>query len=102
VQVNKSGTSRDKIAASALLVQQSALHNLRALDELIHICSKKGGAQAAAGHAVDALRELFPECLLPDRRLIAFDARPLHKLKPSKAGDKQLLYWWMEDCVKRR
>ena len=102
VQVRRSGTTRDQIAANALLVQQSALHNIRALDELISLSCKRGGAQAAAGHAVDALKELFTECLLPDRRLVGFDARPVHRVKPSKAGDKQLLYWWVEDCIKRR
>lgn len=73
-----------------------------ALDELISLASKRGGAQAAAGHAVDALKQLFIENLLPDRRLIGFDARPLQCVKPSRAGDKQLLYWWVEDCIKRR
>ena len=101
-QVRRSGTTRDQIAANALLVQQSALHNLRALDELLSLSCKRGGAQAAAGHAVDALKELFAEYLLPDRRLVGFDARPVHRVKLSKAGDKQLLYWWVEDSVKRR
>lgn len=102
VQVRRSGTSQDKIAANALVVEQNALANLHALDELIGLASKRGGAQGAAGHASDALKELFMTVLLPDRRLVAFDTRPLGSMKPSKAGDRQLLLWWVEDCIKRR
>eukprot|EP00892_Ulva_mutabilis_P000964 jgi/Ulvmu1/10869/UM007_0043.1 len=100
--VRRSGTSRDKIAACALVVEQNALANLHALDELIGLASKRGGAQGAAGHAADALKELFISVLLPDRRLVAFEARPLHTIKPSKTGDRLLLLWWVEDCIKRR
>lgn len=101
-QVRSSGTSRDKIAANALVVEQNALANLHALDDLIALASKRGGAQGAAGHAVDVLKELFTTVLLPDRRLVTFETRPLASMKPSKASDRQLLFWWMEDCIKRR
>lgn len=100
--MRRSGTSRDKIAANALVVEQNALANLSALDDLIALASKRGGAQGAAGHAVDALKELFMTVLLPDRRLIAFEARPLAEMKPSKAADRQLLFWWVEGCIKQR
>lgn len=102
LQVRRSGTSRDKIAANALVVEQNALANMSALDDLIALASKRGGAQGAAGHAVDALKELFMSVLLPDRRLVTFETRPLSFMKPSKASDRQLLFWWVEDCIKRR
>ena len=93
---------RDKVAANALLVQEDAVANIRALDELVQLASKAGGARNVAGNALDALKELFATVLLPDRPLVAFNERPFRAVKPSKEGDRRLLLWWTEDCIKKR
>jgi hypothetical protein len=93
---------RDKVAAAALLVAEDAATNVRALDELLTLAGKAGGARDVAGHAIDALKELFGGSVLPDRRLVEFGGRPLAGVKPSKENDRRLLLWWAEDCLKKR
>jgi hypothetical protein len=102
VQVRVSGTARDKIAANVLLVEENALANIAALDALLQLVGKSSGAKDTVGHALDALKELFKGVLLPDRPLVSFDKRPFMAVKPSKEGDKRLLLWWAEDCIKTR
>ena len=67
---------RDKIAASALLVEEGAAGNVRALDELLALVAKAAGAREVVGQAIEALKALFHDILLPDRRLVAFADRP--------------------------
>ena len=43
------GTTADKVAALTLLLQESAVSNLRSLDELLRWVSKRSGARAVAG-----------------------------------------------------
>lgn len=76
LQVRRSGTLRDKIAAHALLVEGSAVANLKSFDELLGLMGKASGAREAVGQAMDALKELFLRVLLPDRHLVPFEARP--------------------------
>lgn len=102
VQARAAGTQRDKVAAHTLLVQESAIANVAALDALLSLVGKTSGGKDAVGQALDALQELFKSVLLPDRPLVAFEARPLRAVKPSKAGDRRLLLWWVEDCIKKR
>lgn len=77
VAVRKAGTTRDRLAASALVVQERAIANLRALDELISWVAKSKGGRAVVGQSIDALRELFKSVLLPDRRLTTLEQRDL-------------------------
>ena len=49
------GTTADKVAAMTLLLQESAVSNLRSLDELLRWVSKRSGARAVAGQ-VRAMR----------------------------------------------
>lgn len=71
----KSGTHSDKVAALALKVQESPLHNIETLDLLVSIANKK--EQRVAQLALEALKDLLINNLLPDRRLINFKDQPL-------------------------
>lgn len=48
-EVRRSGTTADKVAAMTLLLQESALANLRSLDELLRWVGKSSGARGVAG-----------------------------------------------------
>lgn len=48
-EVRRVGTSADKVAAMTLLLQESAVANLRSLDELLRWTGKRSGARAVAG-----------------------------------------------------
>ena len=74
--VMKSGTLSDKISALTLSVQESPVHNVRALESLVGLAKKRSRAQA-----VEVLRALKDLCaagsLLPsDRRLRTFVMQP--------------------------
>jgi ribosome biogenesis protein MAK21 len=55
-----------------------------------------------AQHANDALKELFTTILLPDRKLLFFEQQALSLLPEGKEGSRRLLYYYMEDAVKKR
>ncbi|KAL4421400.1 hypothetical protein ABPG75_010691 [Micractinium tetrahymenae] len=101
-QVRRSGTTADKVAAMSVLVQDAAVANLHSLDGLLAMCSKRGGARAVVGSAMDALKELFISVLLPDRKLRFFEQQPLDKLEAGRDGERRLLYWLLEDGLKKR
>jgi ribosome biogenesis protein MAK21 len=71
-----SGTLSDKISALTLAVQESPLHNVRALETLINLGKKRSRAQAV--DVLRALKDLFAQgSLLPsDRKLHAFSGHP--------------------------
>jgi ribosome biogenesis protein MAK21 len=50
-EVRRAGTTADKVAAMTLLLQESALANLRSLDDMLRWASKRSGARAVAGQA---------------------------------------------------
>lgn len=52
--------------------------------------------------AIDALRELFVAALLPDRKLRFFEEQPLAAVPSNKDGQRRLLYYYVEDQIKRR
>lgn len=62
-EVRRMGTTADKVAAMTLLLQESAVSNLRSLDELLRWVSKRSGARAVAGQ-VRAMRLPRPFHLL--------------------------------------
>jgi ribosome biogenesis protein MAK21 len=71
-----SGTLSDKISALTLAVQESPLHNVKALDTLVNLGKKRSRAQAL--DVLRALKDLFAQgSLLPgDRKLNAFSTHP--------------------------
>ena len=110
-----SGTLSDKISALTLAVQESPLHNVKALENLIGLAKKRSRAQAV--DVLRALKDLFAQgSLLPsDRRLYTFAAQPslmagFSKVKTWDHGDglpkgvteNQLMAWYYEDWLKEQ
>ena len=62
-QVLKSGTMADKVAAMTLLVQESPVHRLSVLDNLMALALTK--EQRTSRMAVESLKDLFVNHLLP-------------------------------------
>ena len=111
----KSGTLSDKISALTLAIQESPLHNGKALEALFGIASKRGRSQAIG--ALGALVDLLGPGLLlpPDRRLRHFHSQPGlqgalaasgmtnwvdgNKL-PSGITKAHIIYWAFEDWLK--
>ncbi|GAB9472571.1 Ccaat-box-binding transcription factor [Globisporangium polare] len=92
----KSGTLADRVAALTLTIQSSPFHCLSRLGQLITMASKK--ARRESMMAVDSLKDLFINNLLPDdRRLNFFHQNPLHH--PS-VTDEHLVVWFYEHCLK--
>ena len=102
--VQKNGTASDKIAQATVSVAQDPVGNLRNLETLLELCEKarvKGGKRGAA-QAITALEELFKDVLLPNRKLKYFsDQEFLSKSHEYPHERKRLMYWFVEDHVKR-
>ncbi|KAH6660217.1 CBF/Mak21 family-domain-containing protein, partial [Truncatella angustata] len=114
-EIMSSGTMSDKTSALTLAIQESPVHSIKALENLIALATKRsrGQALAAAAALVDLLG---PGSLLPsDRRLRPFTAQPgligtLQKQKVKYWSDKQelpgritkehLISWAFEDWLK--
>ena len=106
-----SGTLSDKISALTLSVQESPLHNMAALEQLVKLARKRSRSQAV--DVLGALKDLFAAgSLLPsDRQLTTFVAQPCllgmnlkHWQSDSKLpGSLQkvhLISWAFEDWLK--
>lgn len=52
--------------------------------------------------AIDALKEIFLVALLPDRKLRFFEQQPLAAVPDNKEGHRRLLFFHVEDCLKKR
>ncbi|PHH63709.1 hypothetical protein CDD81_5581 [Ophiocordyceps australis] len=113
--IMSSGTLTDKVSALTLAIQESPVHNTRALDVLMNLASKRSRAQAIG--AIGALVDLFgPGTLLPaDRRLRTFQTQPgllgtlqKHSVKtwaphqplPGNLTKAHLIAWAYEDWLK--
>lgn len=110
-----SGTLSDKISALTLAVQESPLHNVRALETLINLAKKRSRAQAV--DVLRALKDLFSQgSLLPsDRKLHTFSANPsllgaIANTNSWKPGDalpgslqpEHLIVWAYESWLKEK
>ena len=112
--IMSSGTLSDKISALTLSVQESPLHNMKALESLLSLAGKRSRGQAV--EVLGALKDLFgPGALLPsDRKLRLFANQPglsatFAAVKPNwKATDPlpkplsevHLISWAYEDWLK--
>ena len=103
--VLKSGTLDDKFNAYVLLLQDSPVHNVAALETLIDFVHLKSRRPCLM--AIDALQHLFLEVLLhPTRKLRNFEQNPFSKLSVLSGGnrdtiDRYLISWMFEDKVKK-
>jgi ribosome biogenesis protein MAK21 len=108
-----SGTLSDKISALTLAVQESPVHNVKALETLVALAKKRSRAQAV--DVLRALKDLLAQgSLLPsDRKLHPFNSHPevlasFGKSKSWKPGDalpqavkpQHLISWAFESWLK--
>jgi ribosome biogenesis protein MAK21 len=112
--VIQSGTLSDKISALTLAVQESPIHNVKALETLLGLASKRSRSQAV--DVLRALKDLFAQgsLLPPDRRLYAFATHPGFRAKfgkkpwakgqplPKGVEDAHLVAWAFEDWLKEQ
>ena len=103
--VMTSGTLSDKVAGMTLMIQESPLYRLGILDKLLAMARKQGRREN--GMAIDALKDLFTNDLLPPgRKLVSFAAQPFFKSPRSASNpapsETQLTYWMLEDSIKSR
>jgi len=112
--IMSAGTLSDKISALTLSVQESPLHNMRALENLVALAKKRSRGQAV--EVLGALKDLLgPGSLLPsDRKLKLFATQPGlsavftkgHKtwidgdFLPTPLLDIHLIIWAYEDWLK--
>ncbi|KAL2051761.1 hypothetical protein ABVK25_007917 [Lepraria finkii] len=75
--IMSTGTLSDKISALTLSVQESPVHNMKALESLVGLARKRSRSQAV--EVLGALKDLFgPGNLLPsDRKLRTFASQPV-------------------------
>ncbi|KAI0387319.1 CBF-domain-containing protein [Hypomontagnella monticulosa] len=113
--IMSSGTMSDKVSALTLAIQESPIHNIKALDNLIGLSAKRSRGQALS--ALAALVDLLgPGMILPpDRRLRLFSSQlglvgtlQKHGVKtwsssqelPGKINKEHLVSWIFEDWLK--
>ncbi|KAL9044639.1 MAG: hypothetical protein Q9214_002238 [Letrouitia sp. 1 TL-2023] len=74
--IMSSGTLSDKISALTLSVQESPVHNMKALENLVSLAGKRSRSQAV--EVLGALKDLFGTgSLLPsNRKLLFFEQQP--------------------------
>ncbi|KAL6718124.1 RNA-binding ribosome biosynthesis protein mak21 [Lecanora helva] len=112
--IMSTGTLSDKISALTLSIQESPVHNMKALENLVGLASKRNRSQAI--EVLGALKDLFgPGNLLPsDRKLRVFASQPalasiLHSVEfhgnskdplPKHLQECHLVAWAYEDWLK--
>lgn len=113
--IMSSGTLSDKISALTLLVQESPLHNMKALETLLGLAKKRSRGQAIT--ALSAVKDLMAQGeLLPStRKLKTFVTQPLlleaashpqalnwkpGDALPSQLKEEDLVYFAYEDWLK--
>lgn len=96
--IMKEKTAADKIAAYALAVQESPLYRLDELCTLLSYAQRKNRQER--GLAIDALKDLFINNLLPDeRQLLSFQDRNLD-CDRKVLSKRHLAYAWFESELK--
>ncbi|KAG6612096.1 CCAAT-box-binding transcription factor [Phytophthora cinnamomi] len=92
----KSGTLADRVAALTLTSQASPLHSLVRVGQLISMASKKARRESLM--AVDSLKDLFLNNLLPDEAKLRFFHQ--HPLQAARDSPAHLVLWFFEHCLK--
>ncbi|KAK5782294.1 hypothetical protein RI543_000224 [Arxiozyma heterogenica] len=95
-QILTSGTLNDKISALTLLIQDSPIHNMKSLETLLTFCNKK--SRNSQLQSLNALKDLFLNGLLPDRKLRYFKNQPGLSMMLNK---RTLALFYFEDYLKR-
>ncbi|NWI19309.1 CEBPZ protein, partial [Crypturellus soui] len=103
--VVSSGTLADRLAAMTLLIQDSAVHSLQFVENLVNLIKKKGSKQQSL-MALDTFKELLVSDLLPDnRKLSSFSQHPFNNIGKMASGnrdsrDRRLILWYFEHQLK--
>ncbi|NWQ87896.1 CEBPZ protein, partial [Burhinus bistriatus] len=103
--VVSSGTLADRMAAMTLLIQDSAVHSLQFVENLVNLIKKKG-SRHQSHMALDTFKELLISDLLPDnRKLWSFSQRPFNNIEKISSGnrdsrDRRLILWYFEHHLK--
>ncbi|KAJ7416000.1 CCAAT/enhancer-binding protein zeta [Willisornis vidua] len=103
--VVSSGTLADRMAAMTLLIQDSAVHSLQFVENLVNLIKKKGSRQQSL-MALDTFKELLISDILPDnRKLWSFSQRPFNNVVKMSSGnkdsrDRRLILWYFEHHLK--
>ncbi|NXL49025.1 CEBPZ protein, partial [Podilymbus podiceps] len=103
--VVSSGTLADRMAAMTLLIQDSAVHSLQFVENLVNLIKKKGSRHQSL-MALDTFKELLISDLLPDnRKLWSFSQRPFNNIEKMSSGnrdsrDRRLILWYFEHHLK--
>ncbi|QLG70388.1 hypothetical protein HG535_0A03270 [Zygotorulaspora mrakii] len=96
-QILTGGTLNDKISALTLLIQESPIHNIKSFETLLSFCNKK--SRNSILQSVNALKDLFLNGLLPDRKLRYFKNQPGLSMMINK---KSLAIFYFEDYLKKK
>ncbi|CAG8614158.1 1733_t:CDS:10 [Paraglomus brasilianum] len=91
----KSGTLKDKISTLSVLIDESAVHTVKSLDMLMGMVRKKSRHEALL--ALESMKNLMIETLLPDRKLKYFRDQPLGD---PKVTSSHLIIWAFENHLK--
>ncbi|NXI46242.1 CEBPZ protein, partial [Galbula dea] len=103
--VVSSGTLADRMAAMTLLIQDSAVHSLQFVENMVNLIKKKGSRHQSL-MALDTFKELLVSDLLPDnRKLWSFSQRPFNNIEKMSSGnkdsrDRRLILWYFEHHLK--
>jgi len=114
----KKGTLKDRIAAMSVVLSSHPVHKIYALDILLNLVgvSFEGSNnsnytnQRVAQMASEALTDLFINTLLPQRKLVGLEARPLFLYDDfqyngqvkKQISPRILLLWRYEDILKSK
>lgn len=99
-EIAKQGTYSDKIAALTIKIQEDPLHNVAALQNLVHMV--KIGKKQQCSLVIDSLTELFTRVLLKTE-LLVFENQPLSELSTvDDLKQRKLLLssWLFEEKLK--
>ncbi len=95
--IEQKGTLSDRISAMALRCQQSPVHRLSSLFRLLDMAEKRERRSSQA--AIEALKDLFINNLLPDGRLLVpLTLRPMTRVVelPILVAARALVLWYYE------
>ncbi|KAM4633863.1 CCAAT/enhancer-binding protein zeta [Polymixia lowei] len=103
--VVSTGTLADRMAAMTVLIQDSPVHTLEHVENLVSMMKKKGNRRMGL-MALDTFRELLLSDLLPEnRKLRTFSQHPFDQLEEKASGnkdarDRRLVLWYFEHQLK--
>ncbi|XP_041853196.1 CCAAT/enhancer-binding protein zeta [Melanotaenia boesemani] len=105
--VVSTGVLADRMAAMTVLIQDAPIHMLEHVENLVSMVKKKGSRRMGL-MALDTLRELLLNNLLPEnRKLRSFAQHPFDQLEEKASGnrdarDRRLILWYFEHQLKHQ